>query len=94
VKFLPLWRRLLFYAGGICFIVSIIIMAIGVSRARQTTDYLEQARIAIPFIRCGLLSSLFACLLSFFGRGTGRIVGVIFSTLFLLWWLLVAESIY
>jgi len=94
MKLLPTWRKLFFCAAGFCFLLSIIIMGIGVSRAHQTTDYLEQARIAIPFIRCGLVSSLIALLLSFFGKGPGRLVGALSSALFLSWWLLIAESIY
>jgi hypothetical protein len=51
-------------------------------------------KVAIPFIRWGLLSASVSLLLFFFGKGAGRITGVLFSTLFLFWWLLIAESIY
>jgi peptidoglycan/LPS O-acetylase OafA/YrhL len=91
---MKMWRRLFFYAAGVCFAASIIIMGIGVSRAQQTSDYFEQARIAIPFIRWGSLLSLLALLLSFFGRGAGRLIGILLSALFFAWWLLIAESIY
>jgi hypothetical protein len=69
-------------------------MAIGVSRAHQTTDYLEQARIAIPFIRYGTLFSLVSLVLAGFGRGWSRWLTLIFSTLFFIWWLLIAVSIF
>jgi hypothetical protein len=85
---------MLFYAAGIVAAVSATSMGIGVSRAHQTTDYLEQARIAIPFIRWGTSSSLVALLLSLFGKGYTRVVAVLILGLFLLWWLLIALSIY
>ena len=94
MKALPLWRRLFFYAAGIFVMVSAAIMEIGVSRAHQTTSYLEQTRIAIPFIQWGTLSAFIALLLSFFARGFARVIAVLVLGLFLLWWLLIAESIY
>jgi hypothetical protein len=91
---LPIWRRCLFSAGVIGLFASIVIMAIGVARAHQTTDYLEQARIAIPFIRWGTLCSLISLLLSGFGPGLGRWIALICSALLLAWWLLIAVPIY
>ena len=69
---LPVWRWCFFHGGVICLLGSIGIMAIGASHAHQTTDYLEQAWIAIPFIRRGLLCSLFSLFLLGFGRGLSR----------------------
>lgn len=93
-KPLPRWRFYLFSGGMTCILASITSMAISAFRAHQTTDFLEQARIAIPFIRWGLLCSFFAVILSGFGRGPGRWIGLISSTLLLMWWLLIAVSIY
>jgi len=94
MKSLPKWRQLFFSTGAISFITSIFIMVVGVHKAHQTTDYLEQARIAIPYIRWGTLFSLFSLLLSGFGRGWKKWVALVFSILFFIWWLLIAESIY
>ena len=91
---LPKWRWCLFAGGIICFLASSGAMAIGVFRAHQTTDYLEQARIAIPFIRWGLLCSIVSLVLSGFGRGLGRWMALVCAALFVAWWLGVAESIY
>jgi hypothetical protein len=89
-----MWRRILFGIGGLCFVASLIFMEVGVAKAHRTTDYLEQARIAIPFIRSGLLWSAIALVFSCFGRGATRVASVVVSALLLSWWLLIAESIY
>jgi hypothetical protein len=69
-------------------------MAIGVHGARQTTNYLEQADIAIPFIRLGSLLSLVAFAFTWFGKGMWRAGAVVVSALLFAWWLLIAISIY
>ena len=91
---LPKWRRCLFLGGIVCFLASSASMAIGVFRAHQTTDYLEQARIASPFIRWGLLCSIVSLVMSGFGRGLVRWIALVCAALFVAWWLAIAESIY
>jgi hypothetical protein len=94
LKPLPLWRWCSFSGSVISFMASLAFMANGVSRAHQTTDYLEQARIAIPFICWGSLCALLSLCLSGFGRGMGRWAALICSAFLLAWWYGIAISIY
>lgn len=85
-------RRWLFGAG-LCFIaVSLVIYVLGWAQPLRSTDYLEQARQAIPWIRGGLLSSLCGFVLCLFGKKAHRLFSASGAAILFGFWLLIAES--
>ena len=86
-------RSALFAGGAAGVLLSISILITGFFRSFRTTDYLEQSREAIPFIRWGLGSATAGLLLCCFGTRWLRIAGLSAAFLLSLWWFFIAESI-
>ena len=94
MTYLPKWRLVLFVIAFACLATSMVYNFVGIRHAHTTNDYLEQANRAIPYIRHGVNFALLAFPLSFFGKGKSRIIAIACSSLLLIYWFLILESLY
>lgn len=60
----------------------------------DTIDYLKQADEAVPCIRLGFGCALLSFPLCFFGKRWWRIASLGLGLLLIVWWYLIAESLY
>jgi hypothetical protein len=87
-------RSAAFLLGVFSLIGSLAALLIGSARSRHIVGYLAQADAGVPFVRWGTLLVLIAIFLGLFGYGKARVAFVISSGALLVYWLLIAESLY
>jgi hypothetical protein len=85
-------RRVLSLFGSVALLVSFGVLIGTYTRDIKSTDYLQQAREAVPWLFWGLGSAVVGTALSSFGKGVRRTFGVSIGALLSIFWLLLGGS--
>ena len=86
-------RRVLFKLSIASITTSLAVLVGSYLRHPRSTDYLEQANEATPWILWGLGAGLLGFILSLFGRRYTRLVAAIFALGLFTFWVLIGESV-
>jgi hypothetical protein len=86
-------RSGVFVCGIAGIIISMAVVVGSYLRPINTTDYIQQAEEAVPWVQSGFLSAMAGLVLCFFGKKWWRVAGVSVALLLLIWWFLIGESL-
>ena len=85
-------RRTFFSFGVVSILVSIGVLIGSYTREVKSTDYLQQARDAVPWILWGGCSALLGSTLCSFGKGVYRGLGISIGAILAMIWLMLGGS--
>ena len=87
-------RRICFIGGVGAFLLSLALLFYSVAKGQHIIGYLAQADAAFPYVQKGISTALCATLLCCFGKGAGRIIAALLSSLLFLYWLFIGVTLY
>jgi len=87
-------RNALFVCGIAGVLLSLSLVIGSFLRHVDTANYLKQADEGVPWVRWGFGSAVVGLLLCCFGKRWWRIAGLISAVFLVVWWCLIAESLY
>ncbi len=90
----PIIRPKLFSLAIAALTTSGAVLVGGYVRHVQATDYLKQGAEGVPWVQWGTATAVTGFLLSFFGKPLSRITCVIVASLLVVYWYLVAASLF
>jgi hypothetical protein len=87
-------RSVAFACGIVGVMVSISLVVGSFIRHVDTTNYIKQAEEGVPWVDSGLVSAFAGFVFCLMGRRWWRVAGVTLALLLLIWWFLIAESLF